>query len=314
VHAHELFVGVTSFNSELFLDACLGSLRRTTQGVDTRIVVIDNESTDRSRDIAASHRVELVTVRCSQPMALNRLLAMSTGRRTLLIHSDVVLFAPDWYARCESRLRGDVALVSPEDTGCGPLTRPFGIGKPESSFMLFDTRRARAAREWRLQRRFRLPVPRRLLDLDADHVTHRLPQVLARKGYGMHLMQVHPSPVEAHEWYSPPFVPRYWDQELGYLRYGLGNFYSIDGVITHYHNWYDRVPKIADAASTRTTERDGDGLPLAYISLATERFLDDYRAGRVVLPDASTTARAPRSITEHSLRFDISFADQHADA
>lgn len=307
--ARELFVGVTSYNSALFLGACLDSLIATTSGIDWRCVVLDNASVDDSVQLARARGVEVVIRRCTQAQALNRLLAMSDGRRTLLIHADVVFLARDWYARCERRLCGDVALVSPEDIGCGPLTRPFGRGQPESSFMLFDTARARRARRWVWRRRFRVPLPARELDFDGDHVTHRLPAALARSGSSLHLMRVHAAPREDRIWYSPPFVPRYWDAEVGRLRYGLGNFYSIDGAITHYHNWYDRIPKVVDPASTLSTEADGNGLPLAYISIATMRFLDDYRGGRLVLPDPAEPPAEPRCVSEQAPRFDLSYSE-----
>lgn len=127
-------------------------------------------------------------------------------------------------------------------------------------------------------------------------------------------MRVHPSPSKTVEWYSRPFVPRYWNRELEHLRYGLGNFYSIDGFVSHAHNWYDRVPKIADPESKLTTESDGDGLPVEYISLATARFLEDHRAGTVVLPDPAQAVREARAMTEHVLRFDVRFAERHAHA
>ena len=39
----------------------------------------------------------------------------------------------------------------------------------------------------------------------------------------------------------PKGRPQYGVREFSYLRYGLGKFYGIEGKITHYHNWYDRV-------------------------------------------------------------------------
>src|SRR2546430_1715750 len=142
----DLFVGVTTWNSELFLEHCLRSIHRTTDGLRTRIAIVDNFSSDRSVEIGRGLGAEVRVEHCSQAIALNRLLAMSRARHTLLIHSDVILLSPEWYATCSRHLSGGIALVSPEDIGCGPLTRPYGAGMPESCFMLFDTAKAKRAR------------------------------------------------------------------------------------------------------------------------------------------------------------------------
>lgn len=199
---NDLFVGITTWNSELLLAHCLRSIRRTTDSLRVRIGVVDNMSTDRSVEIARDMGVQVHEERCSQAIGLNRLLAMSDAKHTLLIHSDVILLSSDWYATCSRHLTGTVALVSPEDIGYGPLTRPYGAGKPESRFMFFDTQKAMRA-----------------------------------------------------------FTPEYWSEDLGHLRYGMGNFYSVDDQITHYHNWFDRVPKDVPMESRETTEGNGKGLP-----------------------------------------------------
>jgi len=295
----ELFVGVTTWNSELFLEHCLHSIRKTTEGVRVRIGVVDNVSTDRSVQIARDLGVDVHIERCSQAIALNRLLAMSHAQHTLLLHSDVILLSPKWYQTCARRLDGDVVLVSPEDIGCGPLTRPYGAGMPESCFMLFDTAKARAARTWAWTRRRGIPWPKLHLDLDHYFVTHDLPVTLGRRGFTWCPMKVHASPSEAAPVYTPDFTPEYWSDELAHLRYGMGNFYSLDGEVTHYHNWFDRVPKDVPLRSKETTEGDGKGLPLAYLSLGTRNFLDDLEEGKLVLPAADEAQRAPRQTPRH---------------
>lgn len=296
----DLFVGVTTWNSELFLEHCLASIRRRTEGVRLRIGVVDNRSSDRSVEIAGDNGAEVRAEHCSQAIALNRLLAMSDARHTLLIHSDVVLLSPKWYETCSARLEGNVALVSPEDIGCGPMTRPYGAGKPESSFMLFDTAKARASRTWILVRRQGLPWPIRNLDLDADHTSHALPEILARQGYTWCPMRVHASPRSPGESYTPPFTPEYWSEDLGSLRYGMGNFYSLAGEITHYHNWFDRVPKNVTIESTATTEGSGRGLPVAFLSLGTERFIRDLEKACLVLPSVDGPSVIPR-VTQRNI-------------
>jgi glycosyltransferase involved in cell wall biosynthesis len=72
--APELFVGITSWNSELFLPHCLEALQATTAGLDTRVCVLDNGSTDRSVAIARERGADVLERHCSQPDALNTLL------------------------------------------------------------------------------------------------------------------------------------------------------------------------------------------------------------------------------------------------
>ena len=296
---HDLFVGVTSWNSEIFLAHCLRSIRRTTDGLNVRIGVVDNLSTDKSVDIAREFGADVHLEHCSQAIALNRLLDMSTGRLTLLIHSDVVLLSNDWFTACTAHLEGDSALVSPEDIGCGPITRYYGKDMPESCFMLFDTAKARRARTLGWIRRRGIPWPKMHLDLDHYYVTHDLPETLARKGYTWYPMRVHASPSEATPVYEPPFIPEYWSRELSYLRYGMGNFYSVDGCLTHYHNWYDRVPKNVPLDSRETTEGKGKGLPLAYVSLCTRNFIQDLETDRLVMPSPHEPPREPRGTPQH---------------
>ena len=256
-------------------------------------------SQDNSAKIARDFGAEVRLEHCSQAIALNRLLDMSTGRFTLLIHSDVTLIAPDWFTVCTAHLQGNSALVSPEDIGCGPLTRPYGKGMPESCFMLFDTAKARRARTLSLTRRQGIPWPRLHLDLDHYYVTHNLPDVLSRKGFTWYPMRVHASPRNKAVVYEPSFTPEYWSEELGFLRYGMGNFYSVDGCITHYHNWYDRVPKNVPLDSLETTDGDGKGLPLAYLSLCTRNFIRDLEANQLVMPSPDEPLRKPRATPRH---------------
>jgi len=304
----ELFVGVTTWNSELFLEHCLRSIRTTTDGLSMHLGVVDNLSKDRSVEIARDFGAEARLEYCSQAIALNRLLSMSKGRRTLLLHSDVVLLSPNWYSVCNARMAGNVALISPEDIGCGPLTRPYGRGMPESCFLLFDTDKARRMREWIWVRRKGIPFPEKRLDLEDFYVTHDLPANLTRHGYTWVPMRVHASPKEAAPAYVPQFTPEYWSEELGYFRYAMGNFYSLDGEITHYHNWFDRVPKDVPLDSRETTEGGGKGLPMAFLSLGTRNFIDDLRAERVALPSASEPMREPAVTPRHEPDLNRPFA------
>jgi len=282
--ARELCVGITSWNSALFLGLCIDAIRLTTSNLDSRIIVADNGSSDASVEIAREHGAEVVSSRGSQAMALNMLLNMSRSRRTLLIHSDVILLSRNWYDICNRCLTDKCALVSPEDIGCGPYTRPWGVGKPESSFLLFDTEMAKSMRQWYWRQRFKMRLPHRALDLFGEHVTYNLPAVLRRGGLTWTMMEVHTSTEEAEPFYAPHFKTKYWNELWGRLRYELGNFYSINGIITHYHNWFDRVQEAnVPIDSTEMVPREG-GFPLAFLKLYTDRFLSDLRTGAIIIP------------------------------
>ena len=278
-----------SWNSALFLPHCLEALKRTTQAVNTHICVLDNSSDDESASLARRSGAEVLVRRCTQPEALQELVRRSSGRHTLLLHADVILLADDWYSRCSAHLQGSTVLISPEDIGCGPLTRPFGRGMPESSFLLFDTAGLRRARRLIWHRWHRLPLPRREFDFSGGHVTHNIPARLAERGLGWRPMNVYPSNAEAEPLFIPDPEVTLWSEELGHLRYGLGNFYGIDGTITHYHNWYDRL--ITSRAGEQGQARRG--FPAAFINAYSQRFLADYRAGRVDLPRDLRTDREP---------------------
>ena len=280
----EVMIGITSWNSAAFLAPCLDAIAECT-ATRARVVVLDNMSTDGSDEIARARGAEVMRLQCSQPEALNRLFEMSRSPYTLLMHADVILLNPRWVDLCLAEMRGSVALVSPEDIGCGPLTRVWGKGMPESSFLLFDTTKARATRRWFKRQRFKIKWPYRALDFSGEHITYNLPRMLATKGYGMKLFDVHPATLEPEPVYTPNFQPKYWGPHLDRLRYGLGNFYSIRGQITHYHNWYDRVIGSSTfETSTEQVPKEG-GIPKAWLHICSKLFLDDLASGSVRLPD-----------------------------
>lgn len=281
-----LFVGVTSWNSELFLPHCIQSILNNTKQEETDIVVYDNSSEDNSVRLARELGARVIIGRCSQGDALNRLASLSRSEFTLLVHADVILLYPEWLRICSQKLSGNTVLVSPEDIGCGPLTRPFGAGMPESSFLLFKTSALKQIREIRWRRIWRFYYPHRDINFFAPHVTHKLPEILKEKNLHWHPMSVHWSDhLETPIW-VPGEEPRVWNDELGYLRYGLGNFYSLDGIIIHYHNWYDRK------ALKSNKESSVDFHP-GYVNTYTELFLQDWTNKRIVLPPAVVADRTP---------------------
>jgi glycosyltransferase involved in cell wall biosynthesis len=279
----QVFVGITTWNSELLLPLCLDSLRRTAPHAD--VVLLDNGSTDETKAIARSRGVMVVEKKCGQADALSQLVTLSSRRYTLLIHADVVFMSPDWVKAVLARFVGNVALVSPEDIGCGPYTRPWGRDMPESSFMCFATRHLDRIKVRRWFRRFRLPYYRKQVDFFGDHITYNLPSSLAAVGLTWVPMSVHVSERRAAPYFVPEVPLKHWVPEMGHLRYGLGNFYSLDGVVTHYHNWYDRrAAKTKEFDPKETLEVDGGGVPVAYLKAYTTRFIADYWAGQVAVP------------------------------
>jgi len=283
--ARDLFVGITTWNSATFLPHSLAAVRRHTDERRTRLMILDNFSTDGTVDVARRFGAEVVQRRSGQAAALADLFNFSRSELTLLLHADVVLLTPQWLEVCARHLTSNVALVSPEDIGCGPYTRPHGRDQPESSFMLFRTAAARRTRRWQWRRRFKLRLPYRAIDFNGEHITYNLPRRLTEQGLGWTAMRVHTSDRLAAPIYAPRFDAPMWKAELAMYRYGLGNFYSLDGVVTHYHNWFERAFEEVEDDSTRTLPEASGGLPLAFLKKYTRNFLDDLAYGSVRIPE-----------------------------
>jgi glycosyltransferase involved in cell wall biosynthesis len=294
----EITIGITTWNSALFLPTTLNAIRKTTAYEQTKVVVFDNCSTDVTCEIANSAGAHVIERSTSQAEALSTLLRDAKTEFVLLMHSDVVLLNVDWLEICAAQLNSNQILISPEDIGCGPWSRPFGRGKPESSFMFFHTRSAQNMLWRHLSLIERMMHPRRRgVDFTGEHITHLIPAQLEAQGYSWRSMKVHASPeVDACDEFRPAFKPSVWREDLGRLRYALGNFYSVDNTITHYHNWYDRVVRDVQPDSTDTTGRDQQGFPLAFVALGTRRFLTDYANDRVALPVNLSYQPEPRAL------------------
>lgn len=98
-------------------------------------------------------------------------------------------------------------------------------------------------------------------------------------------MAVHWSDRVKEPIFKPTDAPEVWSEELSFLRYGLGNFYSVNGTVTHYHNWYDRISSLS--------HRRRISFPPEYIRTYTRAFLSDLEAGSVVIPIPVTSDRKP---------------------
>src|SRR5207245_1372686 len=109
----------------MFLPAALESIRRHTEERNTRLMILDNFSTDATVGIARQFDAEVVRRRSGQASALIDLFNFSRSEFTLLLHADVILLSEQWLDVCARYLAGNIALVSPEDIGCGPYTRPW---------------------------------------------------------------------------------------------------------------------------------------------------------------------------------------------
>jgi len=66
IDSSRLFVGVTTWNSELLLPFCLDSLRRTAPNAE--VVILDNMSVDKTQKIAHGFGARVVAKRCDRPM------------------------------------------------------------------------------------------------------------------------------------------------------------------------------------------------------------------------------------------------------
>lgn len=288
----ELFIAIPTWNSGLFLEACLRQIVLTCRGLRYEVGVLDNGSADATVSIARAHGCRVEVHEYLLPDALNRLMKWSRAPYTLFIHADTILLDPEWFARCAAKLTGTNALVSPQDIGCGPYTRPWGRGKPESSFMLFRTADLRRLRRIRWVRRFRLRMPQRIVNFYSPNVTHYLPGELEQHARTWVPMKVHTSRNLARPVYVPDRDVKCWTDELGYLEYGLGNFYSLDGVITHYHNWYERLFENANDKP----KPDKAGIPIDYIAERSRQFLANLAAGAIALPNTHEPEREPKAI------------------
>lgn len=277
----ELFVGITTWNDEIFLPHCLKALSDTLRDVDYHICIADNDSKDNTLTIARQYTSD-IRVKCeTQPNALNYLVSRSTAKHTLLMHSDVIMLHPLWYKCCRNFLDKGHVLVSPEDIGLGNYQRTYGVGMPESSFMLFDTAWLKKARRFKPKRVLRRILGRRKyiygFDFYGAHVTHNIPDVINKSGCDWAMMKVHPSKLHCNAVHVESDSD--WLKDPAFRTYGYGNFYSLDGIVTHYHNWFARWESQFGVGQSKW------GIPAQMIKSYSLRFLKDYTNGCVEYPE-----------------------------
>jgi glycosyltransferase involved in cell wall biosynthesis len=279
----DLFVGMTTWNDEQVLSASLAALKQTLEGVTHEIQVFDNSSIDSTAEIVKQFGCKIKTGMCLQPEALNYLLDISRARYTLLIHSDVIMLASNWFSILSGLLNEECVLASPEDIGLGNYLRDYGRGMPESSFLFFDTNWAQRTRSWNFINGLRRLKNRRggfwQFDFYGPHVTHHIPQVIRRSRKRWAILGVLPSQRQDDQVYSYKNNDSQWNEDAAHRIYGYGNFYYWGETITHYHNWFSRW-------KTRWSHKELNpyGTPVKFLSDYSERFIQDFRTQKIRLP------------------------------
>lgn len=165
---------VPVFNSERFLDACLGSLEKQTLG-DIEIICIDDASTDGSRDILMAHagRDPRVQVTCSpvnQGVSVSRNLGISKASGEYLSFVDSDDFVSErFYERLHGTavkggldiVKGSIRSYDPETGKSGPAWPGMDvdslIGTKHKAYFFYGFTSALFRREFVLEHGIRFP-------------------------------------------------------------------------------------------------------------------------------------------------------------
>lgn len=106
-------VVVPTFNSERFLEECLKSVKGQTCG-NVEVIVVDNYSTDRTREIAEKCEARVVLCRGIRSRARNVGASLAKGEFILSIDSDMEL-TPNVVGECVAQMEsGFDAVIIPE--------------------------------------------------------------------------------------------------------------------------------------------------------------------------------------------------------
>lgn len=131
----DLSIVIATRDTRDLLDACLQSIRRATAGLEVEVVVVDNGSTDGTRELLDRHP-EVVVVRNADNRgfaeANNQGLRETRGRYLMLLNSDTEVDP--------ASLRTLVEFMDrhPEVGACGPQLR-FPDGSIQRSCFSFET-------------------------------------------------------------------------------------------------------------------------------------------------------------------------------
>lgn len=121
-------VVIPAYNEEELLPACLEALLRQTRHAE-EIIVVDNNSTDKTVDTARSYGVKVVSERQQGIMpAVYTGMSASTGDIIARCDADSVV-PSDWLERVEDTLRSN-----PEAAGVTGIGRFYGTGRVRASF------------------------------------------------------------------------------------------------------------------------------------------------------------------------------------
>jgi GT2 family glycosyltransferase len=128
---------ITTYNSAIFLEACLDSLRRQTYP-DLEVIIVDNASTDATRELLASAGPEISVV-CNDTnigfaAAQNQAARLAKGSWLLSLNPDVFL-NPDFVAKAveSGEIDPTIGVV------CGKLLRWCPGGDPEFTQVIDST-------------------------------------------------------------------------------------------------------------------------------------------------------------------------------
>ena len=99
----KLSIVIVNYNVEFFLEQCLYSVRRSLQGIDGEVFVVDNNSVDGSLKMLASKFPEVKVIANKENVgfsrANNQAIRVSTGEYVLLLNPDTVV-EDDTFAKC----------------------------------------------------------------------------------------------------------------------------------------------------------------------------------------------------------------------
>ena len=91
----DLSIIIVNYNVRLYLEQCLDSVRKSAQGLDVEIIVVDNNSSDGSVDYLRQRFPEATfienQVNSGFAKANNQGIRMATGRYVMLLNPDTVV-------------------------------------------------------------------------------------------------------------------------------------------------------------------------------------------------------------------------------
>lgn len=281
----DICVGITTWDDEEIIQVLIDSILNSFVINTYSLMAFDNCSKDKTVKILKKNGILTLSKNRPQACALNELLNRSCAKYTLLIHSDVVFLSDNLNSIIYDCVDDNTILLSPEDIGCGPyFRRDLGANKPESSFMCFNTELAKKMRKFgyyekrslkKIVKRPSLVLPEYHFNFWGPHITHDIPDLLSEKNLSWKKMNVEPSRYEPGVWSDYLNNKTTNEKKLIEARdyiYGLGNFYRVDGKLTHYHNWFAR---------TLSGNKSYQGIPSDFVVAYTKRLMSDYKSGEI---------------------------------